>query len=120
MKRIEPDRAAALILVVLALATGGVVFGLYGIAFIGGWVEQIGAIFQNDTAVKVGIITSLIIPSEALWRRAAFEMQTPLMGTFGSPFTTTSVPSPLMMGYAFLYLIVVLFIAVRIFQKRDL
>ena len=103
-----------------ALATGGIVFGLYGLAFIGGWVEQFGAIFQNDTAIKVGIVTSLIIPSESLWRRAAFEMQTPLIGTFDSPFTTTSVPSPLMMGYALLYLIVVLVIAVRIFQNRDL
>jgi len=103
-----------------ALATGGIVFGLYGLAFIGGWVEQFGALLQNDTAIKVGIITSLIIPSESLWRRAAFEMQTPLTGTFGSPFTTTSVPSPLMMGYAFLYLIAVLFIAVHIFQARDL
>ena len=103
-----------------ALATGGIVFGLYGLAFIGGWVEQFGAIFQNDTAIKVGIVTSLIIPSESLWRRAAFEMQTPLIGTFDSPFTTTSVPSPLMMWYALLYLIVVLVIAVRIFQNRDL
>lgn len=103
-----------------ALATGGIVFGLYGLAFIGGWVEQFGALLQNDTAVKVGIITSLLIPSESLWRRAAFEMQTPLTGTFGSPFTTTSVPSPLMMGYTFLYLILVLVIAVRIFQARDL
>ncbi len=103
-----------------ALATGGIVFGLYGLAFIAGWVEQFGAIFQNDTAIKVGIITSLIIPSETLWKRAAFEMQTPLTGTFGSPFSTTSVPSPLMMGYALLYLVVVLAIAVRIFQARDL
>jgi Cu-processing system permease protein len=103
-----------------ALATGGIVFGLYGLAFIGGWVEQFGAVLQNSTAIKVGIITSLIIPSEALWKRAAFEMQAPLTGTFGSPFTTTSVPSPLMMGYTLLYMIVVLFIAVRIFQKRDL
>ena len=103
-----------------ALATGGIVFGLYGLAFIGGWVEQFGALLQNDTAIKVGIVTSLIIPSESLWKRAAFEMQAPLTGTFGSPFTTTSVPSPLMLGYAFLYLIVVLYIAVRIFQKRDL
>jgi len=103
-----------------ALATGGIVFGLYGFAFIGGWVEQFGALLQNDTAIKVGIITSLLIPSESLWRRAAFEMQTPITGSFGSPFTTTSVPSPLMIGYAFLYMIVVLFIAVRIFQKRDL
>lgn len=103
-----------------ALATGGIVFGLYGLAFIGGWVEQFGAVLQNNTAIKVGIITSLIIPSESLWKRAAFEMQAPLTGTFGSPFTTTSVPSPLMMGYTILYLIVVLFIAVRIFQSRDL
>jgi ABC-type transport system involved in multi-copper enzyme maturation permease subunit len=103
-----------------ALATGGIVFGLYGLAFIGGWVEQFGAVLQNSTAIKVGIITSLIIPSESLWKRAAFEMQAPLTGSFGSPFTTTSVPSPLMMGYTLLYLIVVLFIAVRIFQSRDL
>jgi len=103
-----------------ALATGGIVFGLYGLAFIGGWVEQFGALLQNDTAIKVGITTSLIVPSESLWRRAAFEMQTALTGTFGSPFTTTSVPSPLMLGYTFLYMMVVLVIAVRIFQARDL
>jgi len=103
-----------------ALATGGIVFGLYGLAFVGGWVEQFGGLLQNDTAIKVGIITSLLIPSETLWRRAAFEMQTPLTGSFGSPFNTTSVPSPLMMGYAFLYLILVLVTAVRIFQARDL
>jgi ABC-2 type transport system permease protein len=103
-----------------ALATGGIVFGLYGLAFIGGWVEQFGGLLQNDTAIKVGIVTSLLIPSESLWRRAAFEMQTPISGTFGSPFNTTSVPSPLMMGYAFLYLILVLVMAVRIFQSRDL
>ena len=103
-----------------ALATGGIVFGLYGLAFIGGWVEQFGGLLQNDTAIKVGIITSLIIPSESLWRRAAFEMQAPLTGTFGSPFTTTSVPSLLMIGYAVLYLCFTLILAIRIFQKRDL
>ena len=52
------------------LATGGIVFGLYGLAFIGGWVEQFGAILQNQAAVNVGIISSLIMPSEAIWRRA--------------------------------------------------
>jgi len=103
-----------------ALAAGGIVFGLYGLAFIGGWVEQFGGLLQNDTAIKVGIITSLIIPSESLWRRAAFEMQAPITGSFGSPFTTTSVPSLLMIGYAVLYLCFTLILAIRIFQKRDL
>jgi Cu-processing system permease protein len=104
-----------------ALATGGIVFGLYGLSFIGGWIEQIGSVLQNDTAVKVGILTSLIIPSESLWRRATFEMQSPLTSSFfGSPFVSTSVPSLLMVAYAFLYLGFTLFIAVRVFQRRDL
>jgi Cu-processing system permease protein len=104
-----------------ALATGGIVFGMYGLAFIGGWIEQIGAIFQNPAAVKIGILTSLIIPSESLWRRAAFEMQTPLGGVLGmSPFAATSVPSLLMVLYALFYLAVCLILAIRTFQRRDL
>jgi Cu-processing system permease protein len=103
------------------LATGGVVFGMYGLSFIGGWVEQIGAVMQNDTAIRVGIVTSLIIPSEALWRRAAFEMQSPISAALGmSPFGTTSVPSPLMIGYAVIYLAFTLMAAVSIFNHRDL
>lgn len=103
------------------LATGGIVFGLYGLAFIGGWIEQFGALLQNQTAVKVGIIASLIVPTEALWRRAAFEMQTPLSGALGmSPFATVSVPSMLMIGYAALYLIGMGVLAIRGFHKRDL
>jgi ABC-type transport system involved in multi-copper enzyme maturation permease subunit len=104
-----------------ALATGGVVFGLYGLAFIGGWIEQFGALIQNPTAVKVGIVASLIIPSETLWRRAAYEMQTPLASALGgSPFSTFSVPSPLMVAYTVVYLLAALWVGVRIFQKRDM
>ena len=104
-----------------ALATGGGVFGLYGLAFIGGWIEQIGAVLNSPTAVQVGILTSLLVPSESLWRRAAFEMQSPLSGLLGiSPFGATSVPSLLMVGYAVVYLVGVLALTVRVFQKRDL
>ena len=104
-----------------ALATGAVVFGLYGLSFIGGWVEQIGSLAQNQTAINVGIVTSLIIPSEALWRRAAYEMQSALSGALGvSPFGTLSVPSPAMIVYAVLYTGMALFLAVRVFSRRDL
>ena len=103
------------------LATGGVVFGLYGLAFIGGWIEQFGSLLHNQTAINVGIVSSLIIPSEALWRRASFEMQSPLSSALGmTPFSAISVPSPLMIGYAVLYLLATLGIAVNIFQNRDL
>ena len=104
-----------------ALATGALVFGLYGLAFIGGWIEQIGAVLQNPTAVKVGIVASLLIPSETLWRRAAFEMQSPLAGVLGiSPFGAVSVPSPLMIIYTGVYLLAALYIGLRIFNQRDI
>ena len=54
-----------------ALATGGMVFGMYGLAFLGGWIEQIGSLANNPAAVQIGIVTSLVVPTEALWRRAA-------------------------------------------------
>jgi ABC-type transport system involved in multi-copper enzyme maturation permease subunit len=106
------------------LATGGAVFGLYGIAFIGGWVEQFGSFMQNQMAINVGIVSSLIIPTEALWRRAAFEM-TPAIAqvlgvSFSGPFLTLSVPSEMMVGYAGVYLVAAFALAVWQFSKRDL
>ena len=103
------------------LATGGVVFGLYGVAFVGGWVEQIGSYMNSVTAVQIGVVSSLLMPSEALWRRAAYEMTSPLVSVMaGGPFTSRSVPSPLMVAYAGFYLLLALFIAIRRFGKRDL
>jgi Cu-processing system permease protein len=103
------------------LATGGVVFGLFGIAFLGGWVEQLGAFAGNETAIQVGIVSSLIIPSEALWKRAAYEMTSPLVRLIGfSPFSSPSVPSDLMIVYAGIYLVICMVIALWSFQHRDL
>jgi Cu-processing system permease protein len=103
------------------LANGVLVFGLYGIAFIGGWIEQFGAFMNNQAAINVGIVTSLLLPSEAMWRRAAFDMQSTLVGALGvSPFASNSAPSPLMVGYAVLYAGVVVWLAMRCFGRRDL
>jgi hypothetical protein len=61
------------------------------------------------------------MPSESLWRRAAFEMQSPIVGALNiSPFSNASVPSRLMIGYAGIYLVAFLILAVRRFSRRDL
>jgi Cu-processing system permease protein len=107
-----------------ALATGGVVFGLYGLAFIGGWIEQFGSFLGNQTAVNVGIISSLIMPSESLWRRASFEMTPAISQLVGAsvagPFFTESVPSPLMVVYAAIYMLAAVGFASWRFGSRDL
>jgi ABC-2 type transport system permease protein len=104
------------------LANGVMVFGLYGIAFIGGWIEQFGAFLKNQSAVNVGIVSSLIMPSEAVWKRAAYDMQSSLVSTFGglSPFSSPSAPSRVMVAYAVLYAGVILCLAAYRFGKRDL
>jgi hypothetical protein len=97
------------------------VFGLFGIGFIGGWIEQIGSFLNNQAAVNVGIVTSLLLPSEAMWRRAAFEMQSPLVGVMGvSPFSGSSAPSLVMVGYAVFYMLVILYLAMKQFSRKDL
>jgi len=104
------------------LAAGAVVFGLYGLALLGGWVEQFGSLVGNPTAMDIGIFTSLILPSEALWKYAAYLMSSPVLRALGgmSPFLSSVVPSPLMLGYALVYLLLVFTLALTIFQRRDL
>jgi ABC-type transport system involved in multi-copper enzyme maturation permease subunit len=103
------------------LANGVLAFGLYGLAFIGGWIEQIGSLLHNETAVNIGIVSSLFMPSEALWKRAAYEMQSSVSAMIGmSPFASTSVPSPAMIVYAVFYVAVIMALALRRFSRRDL
>jgi len=103
------------------LTAGVVVLGLHGLAFLGGWIEQAGALTNTPKAVLVGIVASVFMPSESLWRRAAFEMQPPLNTALNAtPFSGASVPSGLMVGYAAIYTIVFLLLAMRRLEKRDL
>jgi ABC-2 type transport system permease protein len=103
------------------LTNGVLVLGLHGVAFLGGWLEQMSGFTDSSRLVTVGVISSLLMPSEAIWRRAAFEMESPLAGSLPfSPFADISVPSVTMIGYAGVYLLVALAIAIYHFYQRDL
>lgn len=103
------------------LTNGVIALGLHGLAFLGGWIEQAGALTHTQKAVDVGIVASLIMPSESLWRRAAFEMQSPLATAINfSPFSGASVPSRAMIVYAAAYALVFVLLAIRRLQTRDL
>lgn len=132
----HPARGAALILfeclVALAvtfllgtrfstLTTGVLALGLQGVAFMGGWLEQVSGFSQSAQIVQLGVVSSLIMPGESLWRRAAYEMQTPLAGSLSfSPFANVSIPSGTALWYAAVFWVVVLAAAVAAFQRRDL
>jgi len=96
---------------------------LYGLASVGGMLEQFGVMLNNNHLVNVGIISSLIMPSDALYRK----MTTSLFEQEGinilsiSPFGgSASEPSVWMVAYGIAYIIVVLVITLRVFNQKDL
>ena len=115
-------RVAAAQVARLATVTNGIlVFGLYGIAFIGGWVEQVGAFAGNLAAQNVGTVSSLLMPTEALWRRAAYHMQPTVMRDLHmTPFSPASLPSAGMVWWAVAYALGALLLGVQGFRKRAL
>lgn len=103
------------------LTNGVIVLGLHGIAFIGGWLEQIGSVTDSNRLITLGILSSVIMPSEAMWRRASYVMQTSIARTLDfSPFATRSAPNTTMMLYAVIYLLLALAAALYRFHQRDL
>jgi len=103
------------------VTNGMLAFGLYGMAFIANWVEQIGTMLGNNTAQEIGTAASLVMPSEALWQMAASQMQPSILREMGAtPFSPLSVASPAMLGWAAGYIVVVLALGVRAFGRRAL
>lgn len=107
------------------IAGGAVVFMLYALAVIGGFIEQIGWIINNTYLKSAGIVSSLIMPADALYRKnvhmllprrtgdaAAFQQ----MGPFGS----MAEPSVWMTVYTLAYILVLVLLAVYAFSKRDI
>lgn len=106
----------------LSTVTNGMLgFGLFGLAFIGNLVEQIGTVAGSEAARQVGTVASLIMPSESLWQLAAYHMQPSVVRDLGnSPFSPVSVPSTAMVVWAAGYIVVTLALGVRWFGKRAL
>lgn len=103
------------------LTNGVLALALQGVAFMGGWLEQVSGFSQSVHIVSLGVASSLIMPGESLWRRAAYEMQTPLAGSLSfSPFANISIPSGAAVLYAGVYLVVASGIAIYHFHQRDL
>ena len=103
------------------LTCGVLALGLEGVAFMGGWLEQVSGFSQSTQIVRLGVLSSLMMPTESLWRRAAYEMQTPLAGSLSfSPFANVSIPSVTAVVYAGGYFVFILAAAMVSLNQRDL
>jgi ABC-type transport system involved in multi-copper enzyme maturation permease subunit len=105
------------------LAAGISTFMLFTVGIIGGFIEQIGAVMGNHAMVNIGVISSLLIPCDAVYRMAVAQTGgmsgNSLIADIG-PFGAASTPSIWMLVYALIYIMVMLILAIYFFEKRDL
>jgi len=110
------------------LANGVVLFMVYGLAFVGGWVEQIASLpfINSDTATTIGALAGRLLPSEVLWRRASHIMAPSIstgLDIEGPPtflFTFGREPPASIVLYALVYIGLMLLLAMWSFRRRDL
>ncbi len=106
------------------LANGIAIFIIYALGILGGMMEQIGYLLNSKIIIKIGIISSLIMPADTVYRKIVYlltsvadiNFSTYLLGPFGSG----SEPSVWMLVYIFMYICLFLFLAIKIFSKRNI
>ncbi|HKW00287.1 MAG TPA: ABC transporter permease subunit [Vicinamibacterales bacterium] len=94
--------------------------GFYGVAFIGGFVEQIGGFTGISSMRTIGILVSLVSPADSMWRLAAHHMEPEIARSTGMLALGASVPSALMVWWAAGFTVAALIYAIRTFRRRAL
>ncbi|MDO7786671.1 ABC transporter permease [Desulforamulus aquiferis] len=97
---------------------------LYGIGMIGGFVEQVGSAISNTSLINTGIVSSLIMPSDALFRRLIVIVtgsdSNPLATLNMGPFGVSVPPSNAMLLYTCLYIVCCVIFSIYYFNRKDL
>ncbi len=108
------------------VTNGMVALGIFGLGFLGGFVEQFGVMLVAGDAGRmvmrnIGTIISLLVPADALWRLTAYYMMPAIVRDLEvTPFNSMYPPSGAMVLWAIGYIVVVGVIAVRQFNNRAL
>jgi Cu-processing system permease protein len=111
-----------------SVTSGVVTFCLFGLAWLAGIIEVIGQEVGSDAMRTIGIVTSLVIPSDALWRGASFYLQTPsalaLAGASdiaqANPFAGGAPPTSSLIVWSIGYAAIGLLVAAWRLRRRDL
>jgi ABC-type transport system involved in multi-copper enzyme maturation permease subunit len=122
----------SLILLTLALAgstrlapmtCGVIAVALYGMVWIVGLAEAIGATFHNQAMVTAGTIVRYVLPSDGLWQGAVYSLEPEALRAVGlqiDPLAVTTPPSSGYLVWTAVWLLAMLGFAVWSLNRRDL
>lgn len=100
---------------------------LFGVTWVAGLAGQIGAAFGNSVLADVGTISSLLLPTDGLWRGAIFNLEPVSMialtassrAASANPFSVGSAPTAAYVIWAVVWIAGILALAVRSFSTRE-
>lgn len=134
-----PQAEALLLLEALVMMSLRVLFGvflsnmpsgilplmMYGLAWMGGLVELMGQQLKVPGLTNAGVITSLLMPTDILWRGASYFLEpTDLAIAFqaarGIPFVGEAPIATPMVLWSIAYVAGVMVLASRLLAKRDI
>lgn len=100
---------------------------LFGVTWIVGVAGQIGAAFGNSVLANIGTASSLLLPTDGLWRGAIFNMEPVSMISVtnaarvasADPFTVGSPPTTGYVIWSIVWIGAILALAVRSFSTRE-
>ncbi len=93
------------------------------VGVVGGMLEQFGYLAKSQVLVNIGIVSSLIMPVDSVYRKIVYTLssvQGPMMALYMGPFGSGAEPSAWMLFYTGLYILGFLLLALRIFSRRDI
>jgi ABC-type transport system involved in multi-copper enzyme maturation permease subunit len=114
----------------LSAITGGIIaLILFGAAWLGGITGSVGTAFHNQAIENVGTITSLVFPTDGLWRGAIYNLEPVALiavqdaagrARAANPFFVDSPPATPYILWTVLWVVAVFAAAVWSFARRDL
>jgi len=113
-----------------AMTSGIIVLVLFGMAWMGGIVGGVGAAFNNRAVENIGTVSSLLLPTDGLWRAAIYNLEPAALIAVaggegrrissGNPFFTLAPPTTAYLIWALAWIAVLLGAAMWSFNRREL
>jgi ABC-type transport system involved in multi-copper enzyme maturation permease subunit len=112
-----------------AMTCGIIVLVLFGMTWIAGIVGAVGAAFHSRAIENIGTISSLILPTDGLWREAIYNLEPVALvvassslgrEASGNPFFVSSAPPTTYLVWATIWIVGMLALAAWSFTRRDL
>jgi ABC-type transport system involved in multi-copper enzyme maturation permease subunit len=111
--------------VISPMASGVVAVGVFGATWIAGVVGGVGEALGNEGVARVGTVSRMVLPTDGLWQGAMHAFQDPTLfmispGIAESPFAGDAPLSLLYLGWAAVWVFMVLGLTAMVFHRRDL